>query len=436
MRDIALVLIFPVLMYYAIKRPYIGLALWLWSSLVPLNSWAYGFSTSFRWNLIFALTTMLGFFFEKQKVKFKGDILFTLLIIFTVHITLSSMTHIGNDIMVWEEYEYFVKSIVFFVFVCLIVNKQVHIEALLWACVMSIGARACIEGMKFIHSGGAHVARSISTMFSDNNLGALASLMIIPMMIYLYTVYRHKIVRLGLGSFIFLNVMYIIGSDSRGGFVGLLVLGAYFFWKSQRKGVVLFLIALFGIAILQLADQDWVERMQTIETAGEDGSFMSRVIVWKLSTILAINNPIFGGGFNAVAYYPTWVMLTTQFDMLSFISSSPPTTLYVAHSIYFQVLGDTGFVGLFWYSLILMFTFIRLNHVRKVANDEWVKTLVIYLQLSFVAFAVAGAALSAAYNSIFLLIVGFTIVLKRLYPQKPKFISISSNGRVVPGEKL
>ena len=67
MRDIALILIFPVLIYYAIKRPYIGLALWLWSSLVPLNLWAYGFSTSFRWNLIFALTTIVSYFFSKKE---------------------------------------------------------------------------------------------------------------------------------------------------------------------------------------------------------------------------------------------------------------------------------------------------------------------------------------------------------------------------------
>ena len=61
-------------------------------------------------------------------------------------------------------------------------------------------------------------------------------------MMYLYTRYQHKIVKLGLGSFIFLNVMFIIGSDSRGGFVGLLALGAYFFWKSKRKLVVSLLI--------------------------------------------------------------------------------------------------------------------------------------------------------------------------------------------------
>ena len=423
MRDIALILIFPVLIYYAIKRPYIGLALWLWSSLVPLNLWAYGFSTSFRWNLIFALTTIVSYFFSKKEFKFKSDALFTLMLIFTLQVTLSSFTHIGSENEVWREYEFFIKSIIFFVFICLIVNKPLHIEALLWACVMSIGARACIEGMKFVHSGGGHVVRSISTMFSDNNLGALASLMVIPMMIYLYTRYQHKLIKFGLGSFIFLNVMFIIGSDSRGGFLGLLVLGAYFFWKSQRKGIVLVLLIFFGLVVLQVADQNWMERMQTIENAGEDGSFMSRLIVWKLSLLLALKHPILGGGFNAVAYFPTWVVLVADFNTLSFIPSPNPSTLYVAHSIYFQVLGDTGFVGFTWYGFILLLTFTGLNKVRKNTQDEWAKTLVIYLQLSFVAFAVAGAALSAAYNSIFLFIVGLTIVLKRLYVNENNFIS-------------
>ena len=413
MRDIALAFLFPILFYYAVKRPFIGLSLWLWSSLVPINTWAYGFSTSIRWNLIFALTTIIGYSLSKHKPKFQGDLLFTLILVFAFHMTLSSIMHNSNDIVVWREYEFFIKAIVFFVFACLIVEKPLHFEGLLWACTLSIGAKACIEGMKFIHSGGGHVVRPLSTQFSDNNLGALASLIVIPLMMYLYTRYQHKIVKLGLGSFIFLNVMFIIGSDSRGGFVGLLALGAYFFWKSKRKLVVSLLIMVFGILVLQFADQDWLERMQTINEATEDGSFMSRIMAWKLSIILAINHPVFGGGFNAVAWGPTWLGLLQQFSMLDFIPTPVPSSIYVAHSIYFQVLGDVGFVGFFWYTSILWFTFRGLTVVRKKSLEPWVASLAVYTQLSFVAFLVAGAALSSPYNDLFLLMVAITILLKR-----------------------
>ena len=417
MRDLLLLTLLPYLIYACFKRPYLGLALWLWSSLVPVSVWGYGMATSIRWNFVFAVCTMLSFIISKEKSNFKFNGSIALIFIFFIHATISSIFNLGYEDHVWREWEYLLKSVVFGIFVLLIVKKRIHVNALMWACVLSISARAAVDGLKVIISGGGHNIYGISPSFNDNNLSALATLMCIPMMFYLYTEYKkYKYIKFGLIGLIITNVLMVIGSDSRGGLIGLLVLAGYFFIKSKNKAsilIVLFILAGIGYSFV---DQAWLDRMNTIKTADQDGSFMSRVVSWKLAIILALENPVFGGGFDAASYGPTWRYLVLLFDRVSFIPSPDPHIMHVAHSIYFQVLGDLGFVGLFIYLLLLYGTFSRFNQFKKLKSEQqfWLEDFGRFMTLSIVAFAVSGAALSAAYNEIFIMLISLSIVYRNI----------------------
>ena len=413
MRDLFLLILLPFLIYCCFKRPYLGLALWLWSSLVPVNIWAYGTATSIRWNMIFAACTVASYIFSKRTTNEKGP-LFGLVLLFFAHATLSSVFHIGYDSHVWTEWEYMFKSVVFFIFVVLIVKKKNHFDALMWACALSVSARASIDGLKVLFSGGGHVVTGISSTFNDNNLSALAVLMCLPMLFYLYTQYKqYPLFKLGLIGLILTNVIFVFGSDSRGGFLGLIVLAGYFFLKSDKKLPILFGMTVVAAIALNFVDQAWFERMDSIKEADQDGSFMGRVISWKLAVILALENPILGGGFDAAAYGPTWSGLVQNFNLLSFISTPKPHTIHVAHSIYFQVIGDLGFVGFFLFIIILSKTHSIFTKSTKAFNDtDWLKQFCTFMALSIVAFAVSGAALSAAYNEIFFTLIGLAIVTK------------------------
>ncbi|NVK54895.1 MAG: putative O-glycosylation ligase, exosortase A system-associated [Alteromonadaceae bacterium] len=413
MRDLILLALLPYLIYASFKRPYIGLALWFWSSLVPVSVWGYGSATTVKWNFLFAIVTMCSYLISKNKASFKSSGLFILVIVFFIHATFSSLFNIGYDAHVWREWEYLLKSCVFLFFVVLIVRKKVHVDALMWACALSISARATMEGIKYLLSGGGHVIYGITPTFNDNNLSALATLMCLPMLFYLFTQYKQFIVfKLGILGLIFFSVLFVLGSDSRGGFLGLLVLSGYFFLKSNKK-IPIAILALVVIAVgLQIVDDAWFERMETIKSANEDGSFIGRVISWKLAIILAVQNPVFGGGFDAASYGPTWNHLVSNFQMVSFIPTPEPQTIHVAHSIYFQVLGDLGFVGFFFYLTLLFFTYRRFDQIKRLTHaDKWRIEIGRFMMLSILAFATAGAALSAAYNEVFIMLVGLSIVL-------------------------
>lgn len=411
MRDLVLLGLFPILVYYAIKKPFIGLSLWLWTSLVPMQTWAYGVSTSLRWNLIFALCTVVGYIFMKDKPKVKINGIFVAMIALLVLATLSAIFNEGFGPHVWNRWERFLKATIFFVFVFLIVDKKLHIEALMWACVLSITATAAKQGIKVFFSGGNHVVYGMSTTFNDNNLSAFATLVCIPLTLYLVTLYKDKFfIKWGLIAAVGVSVLFVLGSDSRGGLLGLLVLAGYYFIKSKRKLSIGFAFVIIGAIGLSLMDESWFERMESINEATEDNSFMGRVIAWKFAILMALESPLIGGGFDAIAYGPTWRLLLSDWSLLSFISTPYPTVGHVAHSIYFQVLGDLGFLGFFLY-LYLLVSVYRTFCIKHKQND-WQQDVSLFMRLSLLCLFVAGAALSAAYNEVFFMLVGVAASIK------------------------
>jgi probable O-glycosylation ligase (exosortase A-associated) len=427
MRDLILLGLLPILIYYAVRKPFIGLSLWLWTSLVPMQTWAYGTATSIRWNMIFALCTMIGYTFMKNKPKVKFNGIFFSMILLLILATISSIFHQGFALQVWERWDTFFKSMIFFVFVFLIVEKKIHVEALMWACVLSVTAAAAKQGFKVFFSGGSHIVYGMSSTFNDNNLSAFATLMCIPLMLYLIASYKNTFIfKWGLIGAVGISVIFILGSDSRGGLLGLLVLAGYFFLKSNKKGALILGFLVVGSIGLSLMDASWFERMNTITEASEDTSFMGRVIAWKLAILMAINDPLTGGGFDAVAYKPTWTALMSQWDMLSFIETPYPKVGHVAHSIYFQVLGDLGIVGFALFFYIIWRSFRVMSQLGK--NVDWTADVAVYLKLSIVCFLTAGAALSVAYNEIIFMMIGLagTLISKT---------SIDKNASVLSNDK-
>lgn len=408
MRDLLLLGLLPIFIYYAIRKPFIGLSLWLWTSLVPMQTWSYGLATEVRWNMVFAICTMIGYFFMKNKPKMKVNAIVVSMLFFFFIATVSSIFHQGFDALVWDRWERFLKAMVFFTFACLIVDKKLHVNALMWACALSITAASAQQGVKTLISGGGHVSYGFSEAFNDNNLAALATLLCIPFTLYLVSQYRHVfVIKVGLLFAVLISVIFVLGSDSRGGVIGLAVLAGYYFIKSKHKIPILVLGATALAVGLSLMDDSWFERMNTIKTADEDSSFMGRVISWKFSILMAMQSPLFGGGFDSTAYGLTQNQLMRNWSALDFIQTPYPETSHVAHSIYFQVLGDLGFLGLFVYLMMLFRTYRNFKSIGNLATNKepWLDDIALYMKLSMICFFVAGAALSAAYNEII-----FTII--------------------------
>lgn len=433
MRDLVLLALLPFLFYAAVKRPFIALGLWIWTAMFFPNAWVYGPAGIIRYNLLFGAVAILGYLFSKEKQSLQLGSIGIWVLLFLTWTLFSTILTIGLPAIAWDIWIRFFKVVLLFIFILLIVNKKLHIDFLLWTLVLSIGFYAGLEGLKFIASGGGHkIAGFAGHALGDRNELALAFVMMLPICFYLLGEYGKevRIIKFGLIGLIVMLVVSVIGTQSRGGFIALLALGGYLYIKSNRK--ILLTALIFGgvITLSGLISDEWFSRMDTIENANQDASFMGRVVAWKLSFILAVNHPFLGGGFKSLELFSVWSRLSQDFFSFPFFYTGDalpnPFVARAAHSIYFQVLGEHGFVGLFMYLIILSSSFFLAGKLARRAKTasapEWISNLATMLKLSIFAFAVGGAALNFAYFEVVFAIFAILVVLdkKILALQLPK----------------
>jgi len=404
MRDLVLISILPLLIYYGFKRPFIGSGLWLWTSAFNINNLVYGVATSITYNRLFAIVTIIGFLYSKNKPKFSLDKISLLILFFFIWATASSFLSDADQETVWMKWNEFLKIIMFYLFAIAILQGKRHLEFMMWVLVLSIGALAGGEGVKFIVSGGAHRTGGISGITGDNNFFAVMILVMLPMTVYLISQTKSLIVKNGLIALTIFIVFGLISTYSRSGFIGLAVFTLFALSSSKRKVLWILLLSITIYSAMELLPEEWFNRMDTVETAEEDNSFMHRVVVWKMCTIIALDNPFFGEGFRSIENLLVWQRYVPNYHLLDFIVT-PDVNYFepvrAAHSIYFQVLSDHGFVGLFVFMLIIFSTYVKIGTIKKRAKknnmDNWVFTLLSMLRISIIVYCVSGGSVGIAY---------------------------------------
>ena len=115
---------------------------------------------------------------------------------------------------------------------------------------------------------------------------------------------------------------------------------------------------------------------------------MGRINAWLVALEVAKHN-FFGGG------------MSYQHDAYFLAYGTYETTVRAAHSIYLQMLGNHGYIGLFFFLMMWLTTYGTAGKLRKLAQGEkeatWVAQLGAMVQVSLVAYAVGGAFLSLSY---------------------------------------
>ena len=179
-----------------------------------------------------------------------------------------------------------------------------------------------------------------------------------------------------------------IGSQSRGALVGLALTGTIFWWKSRNKFSTAVLIAIAVLLVVAIMPEQWYQRMDTIDTYQQDESAIGRLNAWGTAINVA-NHRVFGGGFEM------W------HDYVYSLYGPDPNNVRDAHSIYFKVLGEHGYIGLFLFLLLLALTWLRCSSIIRIAKKrpdaDWARDLASMLQVSMVGYMSAGAFLGLSY---------------------------------------
>jgi putative inorganic carbon (hco3(-)) transporter len=179
------------------------------------------------------------------------------------------------------------------------------------------------------------------------------------------------------------------GSHSRGALLAIAAMSVVLWWRGRNRFLTAIMMVCVGLAMLSFMPEHWTERMGTIKTYQEDESAMGRFAAWWVAWGIA-KDYVFGVGFNA-----------SRPELFELYSPLPDLGTPVAHSIYFQVLGLHGFIGLFlflglWFSTFWWAARIR-REARGIPQATWCVDLANMVQVSLVGYAVGGAFLSLAY---------------------------------------
>lgn len=426
MRDIALLsgFISMLIMGRAFSYPHVGVLLWCWTALVAPNFFVYGFASVIPYNKVAAVITLLVWLFSKEPKKLPLNTTLVLIGLLGVLGTVSALTGISATDAAMREWENFIKIIIFAFVVAGIMSTKGRIIALLYAVLLSLGFHGVLSGTKYLASAGrSHIYGPGSSIIGDNNHFALAMIVLLPIIFFLRRQANHRYLKLALMGSVVLVMATIMGTASRGALLGIVAVGTLAFMRSRnRVRNAIFALPLV-LAALAFAPQQWSDRMDTIKTADQDSSFMGRVIAWKQSTLIALDHPVLGGGFFAVQDYAIWMKYAQEFSKLDFIPTENPNydQAFAAHSIYFQILGDLGFLGLGVFVAILISSWRNASATIRLVHDrpgwEWAGDLAKSLQYSIFAYAVSGAALSMAYFDFMYMIFAILAVLRHLITQ-------------------
>jgi len=409
MRDIVVTLIVLVGLVYTIRKPHYGILLWSWLGYMNPHRLCFGFAYSMPFAQITAIVTMLSLLISNEQKRLPNNTIVYLLGIFIIWMSITTLFAFEPE-DAKEQYIKIIKIQLPIILTMMLFNSKQRIEQLLWVIVISLGYFGTKGGVfTLLTGGGFRVYGPPSSFVEENNALAIATLMVIPLMIYLRTT-LHKKWQKQLMLFAMISMGFsVIGSQSRGAFLAILTVGGYYWLQSDRKLVTAIPIVIFTAVLLVLLPDSWYERMNTINTYDKDASAMGRIYAWKLAFNVA-NHNFFGGGLNLWSKI-TYINYLPEFDPLK-------NKAFVAHSIYFSVLGEHGWVGLFLFLTLFYLGWRQCNElIKRCKNYEvtkWVAELAKMLKVSLLAYFSGGAFLSLSYFDLPWHLLAIIVVLKEI----------------------
>jgi probable O-glycosylation ligase (exosortase A-associated) len=401
-RNYLFFLLFLPLPFVSFFRPWIGMLIWGWLSLLNPHRDLYGFASTLPYNQVIAAATLAGWLVSGEFRKFRLDLTAALLILLWVLMTISTIFSLAPE-RSWPKWDEFSKIILYALVLQSFLTTKARIHALIWLLVLCLGFYGVKGGALFLLSGGtSEFTGPRGTIIEDRNQIAIAILMVIPLMNYLRLQSAHRWIHVGLLTAMLLSVLAVIGTYSRGGFIGLVVLGLMIWLRSRHKLSGLLIAGAIAVVVVQVAPAKWRDRMSTIQTADkDDDSFKGRLIAWQTYFEAARARPLIGAGPYALNSADVFFRYQPYETGVDFENKKPRA----AHSIYFQILGEMGFIAFLIYTLLALkavcdLIWLQLNESTQ---HNSISSFTAALQTSLASFFVAGAAASMALYDVYLI---------------------------------
>jgi hypothetical protein len=287
--------------------------------------------------------------------------------------------------------------------------------------------------------------KGIGGHLGDENDLALTLNMALPYAYFLCLESKKKYIKLFFLSAALFFLLSNITSLSRGGFVGMVPLLLYCWWKTPGKFKATLVAGLLLSGMLMFAGQAYWDEMDTIGDADDDTALHRRYL-WGLAWQMFLDYPIMGIG---PENFP-W-------NVREYEAGNNPWGRDFAgkavHSLYFTLLPELAIPGVILFCALLYYNrkdtqyIIQLykNHTNlsesSLASTRWAtnaphelrKAYFIALAIngSSIGYLISGAFISVLYYPHFWLLTAITCTLKNIVDQRVKEFSYRYNNETI-----
>ena len=317
----------------------------------------------------------------------------------------------------WVKWDWAFKTMAFAAFIPLVIRSRVQIEAFVQTYVFSLAANFVPFGLKVLVSGGGY-GRNLGLQTGNGGLaegGYLSTvcLMAVPLALFLgkhgQLIPRLPLMNVAYTGVAILAIATAIGTYERSALIGLVVMALYMLIRSRRKLMFGAFVGILAIGIIGFTASSWNARVSTIDQYSTESSALTRLLIWQWTLGYASSHPL-GGSFDAYGI-STIIMPPDAANPGGYIQNGR-----AYHSIYFEVLGDLGWPGLFMFLTAAgssLFSLIRLSRkCRKSPDLAWVADMSDAVQSGMLVFLSSGAFVGLAFQPMFWYFVSMGVCLR------------------------
>ena len=403
MRDIILTAFIFGSLPFILRRPQLGVAMYIWISVMNPHRLTWSFAYEMGFASIVAVATLMGTFFSKDLKPPPMNAPMIALILFGAWTGVTTVFALHPQ-PAYELWARLMKTLVMACLIPMLFHERRTYASRLGPRIVDRLLRHQGRHLDARYRRSARVYGPPGSYIEDNNYMAVAIIMMIPLMRYLQLTSAHKHVRWALAFMMLCCAVAVLGTYSRGALLAVIAMGVLLWWKGKQK-VLLVLVGLLAVPFaLTSMPEKWHLRMETIKTYREDGSANRRLNSWGTMWNLAKDRPAVGGGFEVATR-----------EVYARYAPDPSVPPQVAHSIYFQALGEHGFVGLALYLLLLASLWRKAMLITRAVREPpdgelaWAREFALMIQVTLVGFGVGGAFLNLVNFDVPYYLVGLVV---------------------------
>jgi len=352
MRDAVLIGIVIVCSLVALRRPVFGLYVFVCFGFLNPHSLTWTFGRTTPMSQIIGIATIVGYVFSPEPKRFPVVWESILLLGLWATFGLTTITAMKPD----QALDRFVLISKVFLMIFLsisLISTTTRLHVLLKVIAFSLGFYAIKGGIFVLLTGGQYMVWGPEDSFlAANNSIGLALAMNIPLLAFLLKIEARPWVRLLIRAMVVLSYPAIVGTYSRGAWLGLAIVTALLVLKSKYRlrlvAVGVLFGILFGASLPQFLPDRTIQRYDELANYEQESSAESRFWNWEFCKRVGLAHPLNGGGFDFYGkelyynYYP------------EFVERWGTNKYWSCHSVWLTILSEHGIPGfLLWIALIV-----------------------------------------------------------------------------------